>query len=71
LHGKEAAWEAFRDGGEFLAGLEEVDGIHFGGVVVEAAFCYAETDAAVCAGDFGGLVCMGLEQLGQEGTHWL
>lgn len=47
LHCEQLAGVLFLDGGEFVAGLADVDGVDFRGAVGEAAVCYAEPDAWV------------------------
>lgn len=51
LHDSYSAREAFGDDGELVAGFGDVDRVDFGGAIAETAFCYAESDSAICAGD--------------------
>jgi hypothetical protein len=45
LHGEEAVWVGFGEGGEFIAWGANVDAVDFCGAIGEAAVCYSETDS--------------------------
>jgi hypothetical protein len=51
LQGEHLVGEFFGEGGEFDACFACVDGVDCLGAVGETSVCYAEADAAVCAGD--------------------